>query len=340
MSTTVDNNNQFGGGSGEETECKDNVNTITEGIVSVAILDDTSTCACCGKDGNSDNMNTCNKCQSVKYCNAACKKKHRSKHKKACERRLAALHEEKLFKEIEPEECPLCMLPLPLDADGSSFKACCGKEVCNGCNYAMRDSEGNESLCPYCRAPPPSSEKDKIKCLEKLMDNGNSYAYNVVAFSYDTGINGLPKDKAKAIKLYLKAGELGCADACFNLGLSYDKGYGVEVDKEKSKHYWTLSALTGYIHEVRHSLGNIEFKAGNTDRAIKHWIIAARAGHEKALNKVKIGFMSELVTKDEYASTLRAYHERQQEMKSDERDKAAASGVSSLCLEVAREGCF
>ena len=31
-----------------------------------------------------------------------------------------------------------------------------------------------------------------------------------------------------------------------------------------------------------------------------------------------------MVTKDEYAKTLRAYHERQQEMKSDERDKAAA----------------
>lgn len=38
-------------------------------------------------------------------------------HKKACERRAAEiaaeLYDEKLFKEVEPEECPICLLPLP-----------------------------------------------------------------------------------------------------------------------------------------------------------------------------------------------------------------------------------
>ena len=38
---------------------------------------------------------------------------------------------------------------------------------------------------------------------------------------------------------------------------------------------------------------------------------------------VKKGFMKGDVTKDEYANTLRAYHERQKEMKSKERDMAA-----------------
>ena len=44
-----------------------------------------ATCAYCGKEG-SDVNNECNKCNMVKYCNAACKKKHRKKHKKVCER--------------------------------------------------------------------------------------------------------------------------------------------------------------------------------------------------------------------------------------------------------------
>jgi len=57
---------------------------------------------------------------------------------------------------------------------------------------------------------------------------------------------------------------------------------------------------------------------------MRHFTIAARAGHKTSLNNVKVGFMDGMVTKDEYAKTLRAYHERQQEMKSDERDKAAA----------------
>ena len=101
MSATDDNNGQQCGdneemkSSKEEcTSCEQNtVDNITEGFNSVAISDVTSTCANCGKEGNSDDMNTCNKCKSVKYCNAACKKKHRSKHKKACERRVAELHD-------------------------------------------------------------------------------------------------------------------------------------------------------------------------------------------------------------------------------------------------------
>ena len=53
----------------------------------MASVDNTSAnCAACGKEGG--NLNTCNKCKMVQYCNAACKKKHRSKHKKACEKRL------------------------------------------------------------------------------------------------------------------------------------------------------------------------------------------------------------------------------------------------------------
>src|SRR6056300_1356105 len=85
----------------------------------------TTTCASCGKKGG--NLNTCNKCNMVKYCNAACKKKHRSKHKKACERRVAELHDEELFKEPPPrEECPICFMTT-MTAGQSTFKSCCGK---------------------------------------------------------------------------------------------------------------------------------------------------------------------------------------------------------------------
>src|SRR5210317_1507158 len=61
---------------------------------------DVSACANCGKEGS--NLNICNKCKAVKYCNAACKKKHRHKHKKECERQLAKiaeLHDIELFKQ-------------------------------------------------------------------------------------------------------------------------------------------------------------------------------------------------------------------------------------------------
>lgn len=331
--TTTDNNDQHPGSSREITSSKNDeciscvqtdVDAVTEGIDTVAILDDTSTCAACGKEGNSDDMNTCNKCKSVKYCNAACKKKHRSKHKKACERRVAELHNENLFKEPPPpeEECPICLLPLPFGSNTLQFQTCCGKLICSGCTYEMKMSEGKD-LCAFCRMPPPSSNKDCIRRVKKLMDKGNGDGFYQLAWYYERGERGVPQDWNKANELYLKAGELGCAVAYHNLGVIYRDGRGVEVDKKKAKYYYELAAIGGDIHS-RHNLGCIEYDAGNYDRAMKHFIISARAGSERSLGAVKDKFMNGMVTKDEYASTLRAYHERQQGMKNDARDMAAA----------------
>ena len=75
----------------------------------------------CGK-GGTDVTNTCNKCKSVMYCNAACKKKHRHKHKEACERRVAEQHDEKLFEQPPPlEDCPICFLRLPSLSTGKTY---------------------------------------------------------------------------------------------------------------------------------------------------------------------------------------------------------------------------
>ena len=68
----------------------------------------------------------------------------------------------------------------------------------------------------------------------------------------------------------------------------------------------------------------IERDASNHHRAYKHFVLAAKAGIKESLNAVKKGYMKGFVTKEEYANTLRAYQQRQDEMKSDERDKAEA----------------
>jgi len=87
--------------------------------------------------------------------------------------------------------------------------------------------------------------------------------------------------------------------------------------------------------QARHNLGSIEFESGNIQRAKKHMIIAARAGKEDSLACIKNGFRRGFVTKDEYANTLRAYHEseRQNEMKSEEREMAA-----QVCRVATQEG--
>jgi len=281
------------------------------------------TCAACGKQGT--NLNICNKCKAVTYCNAACKKKHRKKHKKVCERRVAELHEEQLFKDIEPDECPLCFLPMPIETDATTFKSCCGKVICNGCIYAVNQefhSRGKIPLCAYCRSPPESTMNEENKRIKRLLDTDNATACYTYGNYYSRGEYGIPQNWAKANELWLKAGELGHPSGYYNIGHSYRDGAGVEVDTKKAYHYFELAAINGHVN-ARYILGAMEGQQkGKGHRALNHWVIGARAGHENCLGAVKQMFMRGGIEKDEYENTIRAYHDRRKEMNSDARKKA------------------
>jgi hypothetical protein len=303
--------------------CTDELNNMH-----ITCTDEIDRCANCGKEGS--DLNICNKCKMVHYCNVSCKKKHKSKHKKKCDRRVAELHEEELFKDHPPaEDCPICMLPLPLAPEESSFKSCCGMIICDGCSYAMVNvdmkrgkKEEELGMCAFCRTLRPSSNEEILNLLTNLIEKGNANAMYRVGGYYAHGERGMPQDWVKAIELWLKAGELGCAEGYYNLGYSYYSGIGVEVDKMKAKYYYELAAMKGGAM-ARHNLGCMEAEASTHQRAYKHMIIAARAGFIQSLDQVKKGFMDGDVTKDEYAGTLRAFHERQSEMKSEARDQAS-----------------
>ena len=205
---------------------------------------------------------------------------------------------------------------------GSIFKSCCGKRICSGCVLAMMMSEGGKQLCPFCRELNAFSDNEHVKRTKKLMKAGNAEAFNMLGGCYSIGEMGMPIDWVKAVELYLRAGELGSAGGYYNLGCSYRLGDGVEVDQKKAKYYFELAAMHGHI-KARHNLGCSEKQAGNLHRAIKHMIMAAKAGDEVSLNTVKHCFMQGIVKKDEYANALRAHQQRKDEMKSDARDKAA-----------------
>jgi len=88
-------------------------------------------CANCGKgEESTGSLKACTACKMVKYCNRECQIAHRSQHKKACKKRAAELHDEALFKEVEPEDCPICFLRMPYLMSGSTYMPCCGKVIC------------------------------------------------------------------------------------------------------------------------------------------------------------------------------------------------------------------
>ena len=72
-------------------------------------------------------------------------------------------------------------------------------------------------------------------------------------------------------------------------------------------------------------MGVCEHKAGNIGKAIKHYMIAAGFGHTVSLNNVKVVFKNGgHATRDDYHRALRAYQQYLEEVRSDQRDKAAA----------------
>ena len=180
-------------------KCTDELNNIHIHMCTEIGID---ICACCGTEGS--DMNICNKCKAAKYCNAACKKRHRSKHKKKCERRVAELYDERLFNKQPPppEDCPICFLPLPSLDTGSKYKTCCGKSICSGCIHAVRLRDNGVGLCPFCRTPAPDSEKELVKRTKKRVEAGDATAMFNLGCFYDEGMYGLPRDYAKAMELW------------------------------------------------------------------------------------------------------------------------------------------
>jgi len=300
-------------------------------------------CANCGKEGDDVN-NVCNKCKQVRYCNAVCKKVHKKKHKKDCEELIrlatekhdeelkiaAELYDEKLFKQPPSEgDCPICFLRIPFLKSGSRYYECCGKVICSGCVYApVYDNQGNkvdDIKCPFCRTPASISGEMTKERLNKRVDAGDPSAINNQGCNYRDGRYGFPQDYNKALELFHQAAELGNAEAYLNIGCAHHAGQGIEVDMKKAHYYYELGAMKGN-ETARHNVGSNEYlEEGNVNRALKHYMISARDGYADSLIMIKKLYTDGHATKEDYMKSLQLYQVYLSEIKSPQRDKAAAA---------------
>ena len=198
-------------------------------------------CAACGKGG--DNLKVCTSCEQVSYCNAKCRKAHRSKHKKECRQLSAEKHneesaisssidvyaiiekfsrreisDEELFKDPPPkEDCEICFIPMP-SWTKAVYQSCCGKTLCSGC---MKTAENEmkkgtmKSCCPFCRVTLPKASNDGVKRIKKRMKLNDAHAFHMLGETYAYGNLGLPQDSTKAFELLLRAADLGSRGALF-----------------------------------------------------------------------------------------------------------------------------
>ena len=308
----------------------------TQGIDSISINNnvDVSVCANCGKgEEESHKLKSCTACKLVKYCSRDCQIAHRPQHKKECRKRAAELHDEKLFKQPPPkDDCPICFVQLPSLATGCRYKTCCGKTICSGCAYApVYDDRGNEvaeekqNECAFCRVVAPKSNKVSMQRLTKRMELDDPIAIFNLGYYYREGKRGFPQDYGKALELWHRAAELGEAEAYTAIGNAYEFGRGVEIDMKTGNYYYELAAMKGET-SARYNLGLNEFRVGNWERVLKHYMIAVRGGHSKSLDQIKVLYSNGHATKEDYTKALQSYQAYLAEIKSDQRDKAAAAG--------------
>ena len=280
-------------------------------------------CASCGISGGDDvKLKLCTACKLVKYCSVDCQKNHRKQHKKACKKRAAELRDNRLFTQPEEShygECPICCLPLSFDIDKWTLNSCCCKMICFGCAYANMKCEweqGLEQRCPYCREPLPTTDEEvNQNYMKRVKANDPVAIFNMGNNCYREG------DYEEAFQYYTKAATLGGIDAHYDLSIMYQLGQGVEKDEKKELYHLEEASIGGHP-SARFNLGANEWNSGRFERAVKHYIIAAKLGHDVALDRVKEGFQVGLVSKEEYAAALRGHQTAVDATKSQQRDEA------------------
>ena len=236
----------------------------------------------------------------------------------------AEIRDDKLFMQPDEShlgECPICCLPLPLDLSKSGITSCCCEHICYGCDHANQTREtlqGLEQRCPYCREPLTKTEEEIEKNQKKRVKANDPVALRELGKKCrDEG------DYNRAFQYFTKSAELGDIGAHLEVSVLYRKGQGVELDKKKGEFHLEEAAIGGHP-KARINLGFIEQRRGRHERAAKHFIIAAKLGHDQALEVVKNGYKRGFVSKEDFAAALREHHAAVDATKSKQRDSAYA----------------
>ena len=246
---------------------------------------------------------------------------HRSMPKKSCKEKAAELFDRQLFQPPPArEDCYICMRMLPLELKGSCYQACCGKLICIGCFDSL-----TRNYCPFCNEPDPTTDDEWNKKLFERIDKFNDpQAIQMLGCCYNSGNYGFPLNHKKAVELFKRASDLGSDAAHYNLGNSYSLGRGLDQDCKKAAHHYQIAAMMGH-QLARYNLGATDWKKGKDVRAMRHFTIAAKCGHEDSVEMVKVGFKNGLVTKEDFENTLGCYQVAQDEMRSEDRERAKGS---------------
>ena len=286
--------------------------------------------------------------------------KHTDKSKK--HEHVKSKVEDDIFTSAPKEDCPICLVRLPIDNGDTIYLSCCGKTVCNGCPHANKcmlkkemdklseKHNTDESAtpahpvvhqcltkesypCPFCRRALPNTDEEIVSVLQKRMDLQDPHAYFNMAGYVREGLHGLPKDEHKAVSLLHQAAELGSAEACSDLFLCYLLGLcGVQPNADKARSL-LIQAAKGGLAQARHNLAVLDYEAGRIDDAIRHLKISTAAGYQLSLESMEELREEGHINDEEYNEAVVAVLSAQKEEYTEERAEAKKQRDAQLLPE-------
>lgn len=243
-------------------------------------------------------------------------------------------------------ECPICMLPLPLDDGQSIYESCCGKLVCRGCTVGAQRAAIDKSLfenmsaginekakkeliefqllaakdnvpCAFCRSNRSRNEKEEVERLQARVDKFNDpLAMNQLGDFLIDGLKGLKQNRKKAMELYGRSYELGSPEAADRLSYYNAGNFAVKLK------YLKEGAKRGHINSCVELGVNIANSGTDVEYAKRLLMTAAGAGDDEAMGFLWRFFRSGHLSKGDLEGTLRAKQSASDEVKSENREFA------------------
>ena len=235
------------------------------------------------------------------------------------------------------DDCPLCMIPLPLN-DEFTYWDCCGQTTCRACDLESRRARHMtnaereekelpplEEVCPFCRAvawkDDEISHASRKQRLEERGQNGDMEAAYMLGSNYLFGEHGLEINQERALGFIHQAANAGSTAALSILGRMCAWGdYGMVVNRQIGHVHFEKGARHGSA-DAHYCLGLVEEENGDVDLSIKHHAIAAEAGDSYSMEELWRYFYTGKLTKQKLEEILRRHQEAVGEMDSEERKR-------------------
>ena len=243
----------------------------------------------------------------------------------------------------DDDVCPICTCRYPIDVVEIRYLECCGQQICTGCIVEQQrvhvrsmghiieevtpEDEQFRAIasnpwhgCPYCREKPPTTDNEYVDRLRVRIDKFNdSIAMNQLGSAYHNGTLGLPKNIKKAEQLLQRSCDLDYPLAAWNLSSLYCDNY---PDQEKMEMKFLQRGETlGNVDCIRESFHKAK-KSNDSEEAVRMLITLGCLGEDTFMDNCFAFDERNLITKDDLATTFRAYQAANDGRKTDERDFA------------------